>query len=93
MSDLIIDDATIGTMLSNLARVRREFENANEKSDEVAVSVGHARLGERVRGFAHNWDRRRQDLVEQMTEIEQNLQMIRDSFADADSELTKGLGG
>jgi len=93
MSDLIVEIDVVQRMKIDLGRVRREFENANERSDEVAEAVGHRALGERVRGFAHNWDNRRKDLVEQITQIEGHLDNIQEQFDIIDIELASGLTG
>lgn len=93
MSDLVIDGERLDTMVANLKLVREEFQNANSTSSDVAEAVGHRRLGDRVRDFAHNWDRRRQDLVEQLETVELQLNNIREQFANTDAEMKSGLDG
>ena len=91
MSDLTIEIDVIERMRGDLARVRREFENANRNSDSTADAVGHPGLADRVRGFAHNWDNRRRDLVEQIETIEGQLGNLQDQFDVTDRELASGL--
>lgn len=93
MTDLMLVGDVIDHMRTDLARVRREFENANEYSGDVATATGHLYLGEKVYGFAHNWDHRRKELVEQLKTIEGNLDMIDTAFGDVDIELSSALEG
>lgn len=93
MSDLIIKADVMDGMRSDLARLQREFENANENSDAVAEAVGHDWLAERVRNFAHNWDNRRKDLVEQLQTVQDNMKEIQDAFEEIDVEFANGLNG
>ena len=93
MSNLVVEIDVVQRMKTDLGRVRREFENANERSDEVADAVGHPTLADRVRGFAHNWDNRRKDLVEQITTIEGHLDNIQEQFDIIDVELASGFAG
>ena len=93
MNDLIVEVDVIERMRSGLGQVRREFENANENSDEAADAVGHRALAERVRAFAHNWDNRRSDLVAQIVHIEEHLDNIQEQFDMIDIELKDGLSG
>lgn len=91
MSDLVITVDVIERMRGDLARIRREFENANRNSDSAADAVGHRGLADRVRNFAHNWDNRRRDLVEQIETIEEQLDNLQEQFDVTDRELAAGL--
>ncbi|TPW71640.1 hypothetical protein [Schumannella sp. 10F1B-5-1] len=91
MADLIVDYELLRSMSAQLATVRAEFENANAHSDAVAVAVGHGKLGDKVENFAHNWDQRRKDLVEQIEQVEKDLQKIEEKFSDADTEFATAL--
>mgnify|MGYP003399505284 FL=1 len=93
MNDLLVDVDVIERMRTGLSRVKREFENANENSNDAADAVGHHGLAERVRGFAHNWDNRRGELVAQITHIEDHLDNIQEQFDIIDTELKDGLSG
>ena len=93
MGDLVIEIDVIERMRTDLGRVRREFENANENAEDVAEAVGHPYLAERVRSFATNWDGRRRDLVEQMTTIEDQLDNIQEQFDVIDTEFASSLDG
>jgi|EndMetStandDraft_3_1072993.scaffolds.fasta_scaffold196479_3 hypothetical protein len=91
MPDLMIVGDVIEHMRTDLARVRLEFENANDYSQDAAIACGHMALGERVYDFAHNWDQRRKELVEQITTVENNLDMIDTAFGEVDIELSSAL--
>jgi len=93
MTDLVIEVDVIERMRGDLARVRREFEHANQNSDDTADAVGHDHLADRVRNFAHNWDNRRRDLLEQIETIEGQLDNLQEQFDVTDRELASGLEG
>jgi hypothetical protein len=93
MSDLVVEVDVIERMRGDLGRIRREFENANQNSESTAEAVGHPGLAEHVRNFAHNWDNRRRDLVEQIETIEGQLDNLQEQFDVTDRELASGLGG
>jgi len=93
MSDLIIEADVIERMRVDLGRLLKEFEDANANSDSVAESVGHPHLADKVRNFAHNWEHRRKDLIEQIRTIEKNLAEIQKQFDTVDKKFATGLGG
>lgn len=93
MSDLIIDADVVARMRTDLARVRREFELADDNSDEVAAAVGHRRLADKVRNFSHNWTNRRGDLVEQLTTLEEHLHNLNVQFDGTDAGLADSVAG
>ncbi|HWH98096.1 MAG TPA: hypothetical protein VNS80_06990 [Pseudolysinimonas sp.] len=93
MGDVMIVSDVIARMRTDLGRVRREFENANANSERVAEDVGHPRLGEKVTNFAHNWDQRRKELVEQIETVEGQLSTIESAFGEVDIELSGTLDG
>lgn len=93
MSDLVIEVDVIERMRTNLGRVRREFENANDNATDAAEAVGHRYLAERVSNFAQNWDNRRRDLVEQIQTIEEQIDNIQEQFDVVDTELGSSLDG
>ena len=93
MTDLIVTADVIERMRADLSRLLNEFENANANSDSVADSVGHPHLADKVRNFAHNWDQRRKDLVDQIKTIEKNMAEIQKQFDIIDKQFADGLGG
>ena len=93
MSDLVIKIDVIERMRVDLGRLQTEFENANANSDSVAESVGHPYLGDKVRNFAHNWDQRRKDLVDQIKTIQDNMAEIQKQFDIVDEDFANSLEG
>jgi len=93
VSDLIVDADVVDRMREDLARVRREFENADDNSDGVAEAVGHGRLGDKLRNFSHNWTNRRGDLVEQLTTLEGHLENLNVQFDGTDAGLADSVAG
>lgn len=93
MSDLIHDGDTVARLRTDLARIRREFESADDTSSDVAEAVGHRGLAERVRAFTHNWTNRRGDLVEQLQTLEEHFAHLDQSFDDVDGGLASSVRG
>lgn len=91
MPDLIVDGPLLDGMRSDVQRIRTEFEHANRNSDRAAEDCGHRRLGDRVRDFAHNWDSRRKELVEQLETLDGQLENIREGFVGTDADLATSL--
>lgn len=93
MGDVMIVSDVIARMRTDLGRVRGAFEDANADSQRVAEDVGHSRLGDKVWNFAHNWDQRRKELVEQIVTVEGQLEQIEVAFGEVDIELSGTLDG
>lgn len=91
MSDLVVDTTALSDLGTDLARVATEFSDANVRSDQIADAVGHDRLAEKVRGFAHGWDNTREDMVEQIVFLSDAATAIADTLIDADGQLAGAL--
>ena len=60
---------------------------------DVAAAVGHGGLGERVREFAHNWDDRRAEMLQQIEDLAAAAAGIADSFEGLETEFVAALRG
>lgn len=88
---LIVDLLALQAARIDVARIHREFAQAGDRSDVLADAVGYPRLGERVRAFADNWDKRRGELTEQLGVVRDGLQTIVTGFEETDRELARAL--
>src|SRR5690606_8686277 len=51
---------------TDLRRVALELDSADTTADRVADAVGHPGLAAQVRDFAHGWDGRRTEMLEEV---------------------------
>ena len=91
MSDLVVDTTALSDLGTDLARVATEFSEANVHSDTIADAVGHERLADKVRSFAHGWDDTREDMVEQITFLSEAATAIADTLIETDGQLACSL--
>ncbi|MEO7123907.1 MAG: hypothetical protein ABI400_12490 [Lacisediminihabitans sp.] len=91
MDKLKIDTQNLRDAASALKTVRTEFEEANANSDTLADAVGEQRLADRIKDFAHNWDMKRKDFVEDIRTLEKNLTDGADALEKTDTDLAAGL--
>ena len=92
-SSLNIDGAGLEALLGDLDRVRTDFETADSSAQLTAEACGHARLAAKVTSFATNWNDRRAQLAQQITELGEALSTIDQTFAEVDGELEGTLMG
>ena len=88
---LIVDLLALDAARIDVARIHSEFAEAGDRSDALAEAVGHPRLGDRVRAFADNWDKRRSELTEQLAVVRDGLHGIVTGFEEVDRELARAL--
>lgn len=92
-SSLNIDGAGLEALLGDLDRVRTDFETAGSSVQLAAEACGHARLAAKVTSFATNWNDRRAQLAQQITELGEALSTIDRTFTEVDGELEGTLVG
>ena len=90
---LTVDTAGLREAGAALRLVAAEFDDADAHSDAAAESVGHHELASAVRDFAHGWDDRRAELVQEVAALAQSCEGIGDGFEDLDREFAKALLG
>ncbi|HLR93675.1 MAG TPA: hypothetical protein VK053_04055 [Jiangellaceae bacterium] len=91
--DLKLDTGELRETGSALRVIATEFENANANSDTAADAVGHSRLADRVREFAHNWDDTRGDMVEGIGVLADSATGVGEAFEEIETELVAALKG
>ncbi len=93
MSDLDIDTTVLREGGESLRIVATEFEHANTRSDDAAEACGHSGLGERVRSFAHNWDDRREKMLENIVTLAEYAKVTGETFEEVENEFVAALEG
>lgn len=77
----------------DLRAVARELHEAGSTSDRIADAVGHPLLAERVRDFAHGWDDRRAEMLEEVARLADACTGIGENFERLDTEFAASLRG
>ena len=91
MNRLVIDVGMLKDLGTDLGKVATEFAEANVRSDDIAEAVGHDKLAQTVRSFAHGWDDTREDMTEQITFLSEASTEIAKVFEELDGELACAL--
>ena len=78
---------------ADLRLVARELDSANARSDTLAEAVGHAGLAARVSDFAHGWDGRRAEMLEEIARLADACTGIGGTFERLDTEFAASLRG
>jgi hypothetical protein len=93
MGDLRIDTDVLVEAGRALRLVANELEHANANSDRAAEAVGHAALADRVREFAHNWDDRRQKILDNVATLAGASTGIGEAFDQLETDFVTALRG
>lgn len=91
VADLTLDLKLITQLKDDLDAVVKEFNDADDFSDDVADATGHDGLHGHVRDFAHKWNDKRKKMTESVTALQQQVKAISDGFTQVDSGLAKAL--
>ena len=89
--DLVLDLHLLGQLRDDLDAVIKEFEDADDFSDDVAEATGHDDLGDHVRDFAHKWNDKRKKMTENVKTLRSYIESVTDGFTKVDEELAKAL--
>lgn len=84
---LVVDKDFLIRLAEDLGAVAREFEQANAGSDQAASAVGHPQLADHVRDFAHNWDDRRQKMLNNIQTLATSAAKVAEGFTQVDTQL------
>lgn len=76
---------------TDLRTVAAELHDASTTSTAIADAVGHAGLAEKVRDFAHGWDGRRAEMLEEVARLADACTGIGENFERLDTEFTAAL--
>ncbi|RHA37109.1 hypothetical protein [Cellulomonas rhizosphaerae] len=90
---LTVDTDGLREAGSALRAVAAEFDAADANSDAVAEHVGHDELAAAVRDFAHGWDDRRAEMVQDVASLAQSCDGVGGAFEDLDLQFAAVLRG
>ncbi|MDO8106037.1 hypothetical protein Q6348_02370 [Isoptericola sp. b441] len=93
MTDLVLDTTRLRETGAALRRVALEFEHANARSSDLSPAIGHDRLAACVRGFAYEWDDRRERVVAGIQALAEACTGIGDGFEELDTSFVTALKG
>lgn len=91
MPDLDLTPSDYVELGIELNAIAKEFTNANSRSDAVADAVGHSRLHDAVRDFAHKWDDTREKMTGDISTLGEHSKAVGDAFTKTDSDLEKSV--
>ena len=86
MADLVLKLDELVQLRDDLDAVVREFQNADDFSDQVAEATGHDSLHDHVRDFAHKWNEKRKEMTENVKNVQQVIAAVADNFVKVDGE-------
>ncbi len=90
-SDLHLDLQRLRELRDDLHAVVREFQNADDFSDDVAEATGHDDLAGHVRDFAHKWNEKRKQMTTNVENLQKQIAAITDGFTSVDEGLARAL--
>lgn len=88
---LQIDTDEVSRVSTNLATIVRNLESAEADSHTLGNLIPVPELARAAEDFAHKWDDRRRELVEQVTALKEQAQAVADAFNEVDSQLVDAL--
>jgi len=88
---LKVDLDEVDLVTTNLASIVRRLESAQADSHALADAIPVTELANASTDFAGKWDDRRKELIEQVTQLQQEAKAFVDAFTDVDSQLADAL--
>ena len=89
MADIRYDVGDLDSLAENLTTIKTSFDNAEKFSDEVSAAVGNAMLAGKVQDFADQWNDKRREMGEKVSDMAIFVSNARDAFQKVDDELAK----
>jgi len=89
MADITYDVGDLDSLAANLMTIKNSFDNAEKFSDAVSNAVGNAMLAGKVQDFADQWNDKRREMGEKVSDMATFVGNTRDAFQKVDSELAK----
>ncbi|HUR75072.1 MAG TPA: hypothetical protein VMZ00_12410 [Sporichthya sp.] len=89
MADLQVDYAALDRAQTSLQKIAVEFEQMERHRDEIEDIWGSDHVREAMGGFAGNWDRHRDKLLESVRSVGEMAAGTAATFRD----LERGLAG
>ncbi|UYQ77099.1 hypothetical protein OF385_13900 [Glutamicibacter sp. JL.03c] len=91
----IIYLARLDEIVADLGASTTDFKDASEIAKDIARSVGTPKgkgdLKDRVEDFENDWNDTREDLVEKLDGVHQQLKDIRDGFKEWDTKTQQAF--
>lgn len=93
MQSIRVDVGALGTIGASARTIALEFEGANTNSNTIAGAVGHGGLSQTVRGFAHDWDDKRQKFIDALKAFSDGSLAVADAWIKFDQDGANTLNG
>ncbi|WP_371163815.1 hypothetical protein ABYF32_06020 [Buchananella felis] len=93
LQSIRVDVGALGTIGASAKTIASEFESANTNSNTIAAAVGHGALSETVRGFAHDWDDKRQKFIDALKAFSDASLAVADAWINFDQDGANTLNG
>ena len=90
---LQVDTVVLVDAGSQLRVVAAEFNSADDFAAQVAASVGHAGLADKVRESSTSWDDKRTKMFEQIGGLAEACSSIGDNFNQLDTAFAAAIRG
>ena len=87
MTDVDHDLSALRTASTRVGAAVQTFASAGRVGEDIADLTGEARLANRVRDFAGNWDHNRAKLEEQLETVNDWLDAIIETFTELDEKM------
>lgn len=90
MNDVLIKYSELGTLVTRLASIIEEFENAGDRSGEIRDAIGspfyRRELTDKASECESRWDYKRGQLTESLSTIHQAAEGLYKAFEEFDHE-------
>ncbi|WP_371164448.1 hypothetical protein ABYF32_01935 [Buchananella felis] len=93
LQSIRVDVGALGTIGASAKTIALEFEGANTNSNTIAGAVGHGGLSQTVRGFAHDWDDKRQKFIDALKAFSEASLAVADAWIKFDQDGANTLNG
>ncbi|WP_371164399.1 hypothetical protein ABYF32_01590 [Buchananella felis] len=93
LQSIRVDVGALGTIGASAKTIASEFESANTNSNTIAAAVGHGGLSETVRGFAHDWDDKRQKFIDALKAFSDASLAVAHGWINFDQDGANTLNG
>ena len=97
MADVYIKLEQLETVVSELASIIDEFENATSRSEELEAAIGdpfgESKLREEAQEFEERWDDKRNQLKDGLEGVKDHVKGILDGIEEWDAETAKAFNG
>ncbi len=93
-STLKLDMSEIAALKSNLKTTQSAFNGVHDVAGALNSDVlGHGGLADAVHDFAHDWEKRRQQILKNVDDLYDAITAVNDGFTEVDTNLNQSLQG